>query len=149
MKSNGIILIVSTLLVLLFAYTGLSKLLDFESFRGQMLNQPLPQAIRSLLVWAVPLAELVTVGLLVIKPFRLMGLVSSLLLMTGFTLYVGLVLSDAFDYVPCSCGGIMESLSWEAHLIVNILFLLMALTGFILEIRKRSGVENTTDKISR
>jgi putative oxidoreductase len=136
MKSNCVILIVSTLLILLFTYTAVSKLLEFDTFKGQMLNQPLPKFLSSQLVWAVPLAELVTAGLLVIKPFRLIGLCCALLLMTGFTLYVALVLFHVFERVPCSCGGIMESLSWEGHLIVNALFWLMALIGVALEIKK-------------
>ena len=142
MKSNGIILIVSTLLVLLFAYTAVSKLVDSETFRGQMLNQPLPETISGQLVWAVPLAELVTAGLLIIKPFRLIGLCCALLLMTGFTLYVALVLFHAFERVPCSCGGIMGSLSWEGHLVVNTLFWLMALAGVVLETRNKLGAIN-------
>ena len=139
MKTSSIIWTISIVLILLFTYTAVSKLLDFETFRGQMLNQPLPKLLSSQLVWAVPLAELVTAGLLVIKPLRLIGLCCALLLMTGFTLYVALVLFHAFDRVPCSCGGIMESLSWEGHLIVNALFWLMALTGIVLEVRNKSG----------
>ena len=139
MKTNGIISAVSAMLVLLFAYTAMSKLVDFETFRGQMLNQPLPEGLSRPLVWAVPFAELAAVGLLVTRRFRLAGLWCALVLMTGFTLYVGLVLSHAFDRVPCSCGGIMASLSWEGHLVANALFGLMALTGVVLETKKTRG----------
>ena len=137
MKSNATILIVSTLLVLLFAYTAISKFLDFETFRGQMLNQPLPISLSSQLAWAVPLIELVVAIMLIRKFTRLMGLALSLVLMAAFTIYVGLIVANAFDRVPCSCGAIMESLSWKGHLAVNIFFLILSTIGFILEMRKK------------
>lgn len=135
MKPDNFLLIISSLLIVLFVYTGLSKLIDFENFRGQMLNQPLPTAITRHLSWFVPMAELITAALLIMKPFRKLGFAISLGLMTVFTLYVALVIANAFDRVPCSCGGIMESLSWEAHLGVNIFFWLLSLCGLVPEMK--------------
>lgn len=149
MKSDDIILTVSILLILLFVYTGLSKLVDYESFRGQMLNQPLPEGFTGQLAWSVPTTELVTALLLIIKPARMLGLVFSTVLMTIFTLYVGLILNNVFEWIPCSCGGIMESLSWKGHFVLNALFLLMSLSGLMLAIRKRYGLPKAANIISR
>src|SRR5688572_18297313 len=93
------------LLVALFVYTALSKILDPHTFTGQMYNQPLPRPIATLLVWAVPSAELSAVVLLSIRRFRHYGLLLSAWLLLAFTVYVGLVYFNSFDRVPCSCAG--------------------------------------------
>lgn len=123
------------LLIALFVYTAVSKLSDIATFRGQMLNQPLPKTVTTVLIWLVPASELLAATLLAIPPLRLLGLYLSLLLMTTFTAYVALVLANTLAYVPCSCGGIMRSLSWQAHLAINICFTLLSLAGIFLHKR--------------
>lgn len=129
--------LITTLLVILFAYTALSKILEADTFRKQMLNQPLPETLRQNLVWLIPLSEITTSIFLIIKPVRLYGFIAAFLLMLAFTLYVSLILAKAFAYIPCSCGGILNTLSWEAHLILNIVFTLLALAGVIIERKRR------------
>lgn len=129
--------LITTLLVILFAYTALSKILEADTFRKQMLNQPLPDTFKQNLVWLVPLSETTASIFLIIKPLRLYGFVLAFLLMLAFTLYVSLILAKAFAYIPCSCGGILNTLSWEAHLILNIVFTLLALAGVIMERKRR------------
>ncbi len=114
---------------MLFVYTALSKLLAPEVFRKAMLNQPLPEAFSLLLVWLLPLAELAVAGLLLLPSLRKWGFATASLLMTGFTGYVSLILWGYFGWVPCSCGGMLEQLSWEQHLGVNLLFWVLSLYG--------------------
>jgi hypothetical protein len=129
--------LITTLLVILFTYTALSKILDVDTFRKQMLNQPLPETLRQNLVWLVPVSEMTTSIFLIFKPVRLYGFALAFLVMLAFTLYVSLILANTFAYIPCSCGGILSALSWEAHLIFNIVFTLLALAGIIIERKRR------------
>jgi putative oxidoreductase len=129
--------LIAVLLIVLFIYTASSKLLDVAAFRKQMLNQPLPDALKQNLVWLVPVSEITTSVLLIIRSARLYGFVLAFLLMLAFTLHVGLILANTFAYIPCSCGGILSALSWEAHLIFNIVFTLLALAGIIIERKRR------------
>lgn len=129
--------LIAALLVLLFIYTAFSKILDMDAFRKQMLNQPLPETLKQNLVWLVPTAEIIDSIFLIIKPTRLFGFSLAFILMLAFTIYVGLILTKTFAYVPCSCGGVLNTLSWEAHLIFNIAFTLLALAGIILERKQR------------
>ncbi len=129
--------LIAVLLILLFIYTASSKLLDIDAFRKQMLNQPLPETLRQNLVWLVPVSEITTSIFLIFKPLRLYGFSLAFLLMLAFTLYVSLILANTFAYIPCSCGGILNTLSWEAHLIFNIVFTLLALAGVIIERKRR------------
>lgn len=132
--------LITALLVILFAYTALSKMLDADTFRKQMLNQPLPDVLRDNLFWLVPTTEIVTSILLLIKPLRYYGLMVAGFLMSAFTLYVILILANTFAYIPCSCGGVLSSMSWPVHLIFNIFFMLLAFTGLLIEHKQRRAV---------
>lgn len=108
MKKDAAIKIICALLVFLFVYAAVSKPANFTTFKGDMYNQPLPKFLKPIVVWAVPFSELAIAGLLIFDTTRLAGLYASLVLMTAFTLYTGVVLLHLFEYVPCSGG---ESLS--------------------------------------
>lgn len=124
--------IISGVLIFLFAYTAFSKTIDTASFRAQMLNQPLPSPINHALVWLIPALELITCALLMVKPWRVWGLTMSLALMVAFIAYIALILANAFAFIPCSCGGITSSLSWQQQLAVNIVFAVAAMFGIHL-----------------
>jgi hypothetical protein len=132
--------LITALLVILFVYAACSKMLDADTFKRQMLNQPLPDVLKQNLFWLVPTTEIATSILLLIKPARHYGLMLACFLMTAFTLYVILILSNAFAYVPCSCGGVLNSMSWQVHLIFNIFFTLIAFTGLVIERKLRRTV---------
>lgn len=129
--------VIAGILVLLFSYTAISKLSDLDEFRREMLNQPFPEWMGHMLVWILPATELITTALLAFKNTRLVGMCFSSALMLMFTGYVVLVLLDVFGRIPCSCGGILENTSWDMHLIFNILFTLIALTGMVLSYKER------------
>lgn len=132
---------ISASLALLFTYTALSKLLDVSTFRQQMLNQPFPEWFANLLSWVLPFAEIAIATLLLNSKTRLTGLYLSLVFMSMFTLYIALVLLNIFGRIPCSCGGIFEKMSWEMHLLFNIIFVLLALTGIF--IKEKQGKPKT------
>ena len=51
--------------------------------------------------------------------------------MVMFTAYI-IAITRFSEYVPCSCGGVLQNMSWNQHLFFNIGFVLIALTGVIL-----------------
>ncbi|MEE1946426.1 MauE/DoxX family redox-associated membrane protein [Pedobacter sp. KR3-3] len=110
------------LLVLLFLYTASSKLVNFDRFYFDMGNQVFPKSWRMVMVVAIPSIELVTAIALLFPRSRKTGLIASLALMSVFTLYTSLVLTGTFDRMPCSCGGVIRSLTWPQHLIFNLFF---------------------------
>jgi putative oxidoreductase len=127
------------LLVALFVYTALSKLIDFPKFSGEMHNQPLPRWFTNILVFVIPGSELILVVMLITKSVRLYGLLFSFALLLVFTIYTGMILVRSFDYIPCSCAGIFSSMSWSTHLIVNVVFTTLALLGFLIERRRHKN----------
>src|SRR5665213_1772797 len=129
MKKETAINIICTLLVFLFVYAAISKLTDFAGFIADMYNQPLPRFLKPILIWAVPAIELMVAALLIFDTTRLAGLYASLVLMVAFTFYTTIVLLHFFQYIPCSCGGIIKNLTWPQHFVLNLFFVLIAVIG--------------------
>lgn len=132
--------IIIFLLILLFVYTAMSKLFDFEQFKGQMYNQALPHALATVLIWTLPGIEIIAALLLLFEQTRLAGLYLSTVLMILFTGYIALVLLGYYGRVPCSCGGVIKSLGWKNHLFFNLFFLLLSILGIFTISRERRMV---------
>jgi putative oxidoreductase len=113
------------LLVLLFAYTGASKLLGHQKMLAQLEQSGLPEPLPQLASYAVPVVELVIALLLSFERSRLAGLWGACLAMLFFTGYVAFILSG--KNIPCSCGGVIAKMNWQQHLYFNIFFLLVSI----------------------
>lgn len=128
--------IISALLILLFVYTGTSKLLDHDAFQHTLAKAPLIEKFSGVLSWALPIGEIGISLLLFIPRLRQTGLLLSFLLMTVFTFYISYMLLFSPDR-PCSCGGVLKNLGWEEHLLFNIYFTLLAFAGWQLQKRMK------------
>lgn len=129
--------VICFLFILLFFYTGLSKLFSIRTFIFQLGRSPFVTHISGFVAWFLPPAELMIAVMLSISKTRLAGLYISLYTMLLFTGYIYAMLHYSY-YVPCSCGGVLSMMSWNQHLIFNIFFSLLALTGILLQSRKIS-----------
>jgi putative oxidoreductase len=134
--------IARSLLILLFVYAGGSKFADFDLFRSQMSNQPFPHWAGGILVYLVPVSEIVTAVLLFFDKTARRGLAWSAGIMLAFSIYTAIVLMHFFHYIPCSCGGVIQKLSWPQHLVFNLFFLGMAITGYLAN--RKLGAGNLT-----
>ncbi|QQX78106.1 MULTISPECIES: MauE/DoxX family redox-associated membrane protein [Aequorivita] len=122
---------VSYLFVLLFLYAAVSKLLDFETFEVQLAQSPLLSAYAGFIAWAVPGIEILIAVLLILPKYRILALYAAFTLMVMFTAYIYIILNFS-DFVPCSCGGVLEKLSWTQHLVFNVVFIVMAAGALFL-----------------
>lgn len=125
------VVIISYLYILLFVYTSVSKLLEFNDFRTQLGQSPVFAAIAEPVSYGVIITELLISVLLVTEKTLRAGLLLAFALMIMFTAYIIIILNFA-TYVPCSCGGFIESLNWTEHLIFNIGFILLAIVALYL-----------------
>jgi hypothetical protein len=135
-KKQVMIECVAALLIVLFLYASLSKFLDFQTFIGEMNNQPMPNSWTPFLVWIIPCSEVAIAFALLFEYTRLLGLYASAVLMTLFMLYSLVILLHFFSYIPCSCGGIIKKLTWKQHLVFNLFFVALSGFGIILQRRK-------------
>jgi len=143
MKRQTIADIISCLFIVLFVYAAATKLLDHEKFRVDLGQSPMLTPFAAWLSWLVPLSELaIAVGLVFLRS-RLFSLYASLAMMVMFTTYI-VIASRFSDYVPCSCGGIIQNLSWTEHLVFNGLFVVLGIVGLLLYKNDLPGV--TTSK---
>src|SRR5690606_34972825 len=69
--------------------------------------------------------EILIAILLTIPKYRIPALYVAFTLMVMFTAYIYIILNYS-DFVPCSCGGVLEKLSWTQHFIFNLFFIVLA-----------------------
>jgi hypothetical protein len=120
------------LYVLLFVYAAVSKLLDFERFQVQLAQSPILSAYAYWISYLVIGIELFVSILLLFARTRIIGLFAALTLMTMFTVYIFIVLHYS-SFIPCSCGGILEKMTWKTHLVFNMVFILLAAAAIMLQ----------------
>ncbi|MBN8787720.1 MAG: hypothetical protein J0I84_11575 [Terrimonas sp.] len=129
--------IIAALFILLFVYTGINKLLNLDSLTLVLKKYPLIGNKRaSPVAWSVPIAELMVALFLFMPKTRLSGLQSAVVLMILFTLYLSYMLAFT-DVRVCTCGGMLEALRWQQHLIFNISFVVQWLWAIHLTKQKR------------
>jgi len=138
MKIVTITELIALLFVILFLYTGISKLMDYNVFREQIALSPLLAPIANWVAILLPVTEIIISVVLFIPRSRLIGLYASLVLMVLFTGYVVYILNYN-EHLPCTCGGVLEALSWKQHLIFNGLLIALAFTGVLLGRRSLHG----------
>jgi len=113
------------LLVLLFAYTATSKFLDYDKFVFQMRLAPLPvmKSAAPVLGWLMPVIEILIAAGLLTSRLRLKALYAAVILLFVFECYIaGMLLTG--QHLPCTCGGIVSSMSWKQHLLFNAAFII-------------------------
>ena len=125
--------IICGLLILLFVYAAGSKLLDRQHFQAVLAQMLLINYIAGFISFALPITESVVCLLLFMPGTRLFGLYGSFGLMTVFTLYIGYMILFA-PKLPCSCGGVLEQMSWIQHLVFNLVFI--ALSAIAIKLYK-------------
>lgn len=107
------------------------KLLTFAQFKAQLGLSPPVSAYASWLVVMVPALELASVAALLFPRTRLLGFYGVFSLMVMFTTYNIIILKFS-QYVPCSCGGILQDMTWRQHLVFNIGATILAALGVLV-----------------
>ncbi|UZD22306.1 DoxX-like family protein [Algoriphagus halophytocola] len=125
--------ILSIPLIILWTYTGLDKLIRWDASRKAFHNQTFPAELAEVLAYTVPITELLIALLLLFSVTRWWGYLGSIILLTVFTTYVGLIWVGAFPRVPCNCAGILENLGWAEHFVLNMICIGIAVVALRLE----------------
>ncbi len=120
--------LVPALLIFLFAYTAGNKLTHFSLFRTQLSLYPYMGKWAVAIAMGVPAIEGITVLLLLIPATRLAGLYTSFALLLIFTLYLFLMIATRYD-LPCSCGGVIQNMSWQQHIVFNLFCIALTIAG--------------------
>lgn len=127
-------LAVALFMVLLFGYTGIDKLINYEVFVFQMrlVSVGWIQEAAPILGLAVPITELGIAAALIAETTRGKALIASLLLMISFETYIAWMQLTGLE-LPCTCGGIISKMSWPAHTIFNAIVILLLIIALYLK----------------
>ncbi|MEZ7926105.1 MAG: hypothetical protein QMB68_00660 [Cloacibacterium sp.] len=108
--------------------------MDFEKFQIQMTESPLLSAFAGFLPYVLIISEFIIAELLCYRITQNAGLLASFILMLFFTGYIAHMLLTS-ENLPCSCGGILEKMSWTQHLYFNIGCAVLAAIALGINIR--------------
>lgn len=125
--------VICFLYIVLFVYAAVNKVMEFQNFQVQVAQSPLLTAFAGFISTSVIVLEFLIALLLAIPRTRIIGLFSALSLMLLFAIYIYIILTFS-PFVPCSCGGILESLGWVEHFYFNLGFVLLAIIGLCLAV---------------
>jgi hypothetical protein len=139
-KRTTIIETITVLNIILFLYTGITKLMDYSIFKEQLADSPILSSVAKPVALLLPWAEFAIVLMLIIPRWRLKGLYASFLIMIMFTAYI-IALFTISTEMPCSCGGIIDLLTWPQHLVFNVTFIL--LDALAVKLLKKQKKETT------
>lgn len=116
---------IAYLFVLLFLYTAINKLWKIDSFERVLHVMPLIGSAANFIAAFVPAAEILIGVMLLVPLSKRAGMLAAFILMLIFTLYLVFMVIYAKD-LPCNCGGVLSNLSWQQHIIFNIIFISLA-----------------------
>ncbi|HWW41461.1 MauE/DoxX family redox-associated membrane protein [Pedobacter sp.] len=136
LKTRTIVVdVISALFILLFVYAALTKVTDYHKFRIELGKSPLLTSYARIIAVAIPGIELLISLLIAVKRFQYYAMYFAFSLMALFSAYIVAILKFS-PYVPCSCGGILQNMNWNQHLIFNIGFLLLGVITILLYPKK-------------
>ncbi|WP_354004803.1 MauE/DoxX family redox-associated membrane protein [Olivibacter sp. 47] len=124
--------VIGILLIGLFGLTAFDKAIRFERFYSELGKSPFLMNYAFITAIGTPLVELAVAVVLSIDKTRLKGLYASVFLMSLFTAYIYMLVNFSY-FTSCLCSAAIESLSWQQHLIFNIVFLVLAIIGVLIE----------------
>ena len=128
--------ILSSVLILVWVYAAFSKLMDLGNFKLVLTSSPLIGSFAYGIAVGLPFIELFITALLFVPKYRLRGFAASLILMLLLTGYLGYMILFV-PHLPCSCGGILEKISWTQHLFFNITLTIIAAVGLLIHQRNK------------
>jgi len=127
--------------IILLFYAAVTKFIEYPQFYNDLLNSPVfgNEKVAVFISWFIPIIEVFIAGLLISSKYRYVGIYLASGLILIFTIYILWVLEFS-ENIPCSCGGIINNLSWQEHLIFNSCFLLLGLLGLYLQVNYQRKV---------
>lgn len=123
------------LLIIIFLYTTYHKLIDLKTFEESLLRSKLLSDFSVFLKYLIPILEIIIIIFLFIDKYIMLGLYSSLLLLSTFTIYL-ISLNNFSIFYGCSCGGVFNQMSFFEHIIANAFLILLNVLGIFMYNKK-------------
>lgn len=138
LNANSLQLTAAVILIVLFGYTAVSKILAYDKFIFQLrlVQMPIVASLAPLIGVLIPAIELVIVWMLCKDNLRIKGLYASFLLLLVFEIYITTMLLTG-EKLPCTCGGIISQMGWKTHLVFNAVFMIISILPTIYKPKSR------------
>lgn len=135
-------------LLALWIVALVDQLFAFAAFQNGMMRHSLPVWLGRVSAWVIPIAEAATILLLVSRTTARYGLWLSSLLLSVFTVYIGLGVMTPWVEFACFCSKFITSLSWWGHFWFNFTFLAVSLAGLVLHrnLQRSDGIRDAAAK---
>lgn len=135
--------IICGLFLLLFTYAAFVKLFAITQFEYALQDFPLIKPFANVTAHIIPPLELGIAILLLIPQTVLKGIWAGVIILFVFTGYILYMIYTNLN-IPCSCGGIIQQLSWKQHILFNAFFIILGIT--YMHIRKQKLKINSFPK---
>jgi hypothetical protein len=123
--------LINAILIFIYLYSFIDKLKNFQEFVSNLSKSPYLNTINSLFLAVVVLFfEIFIPIFLFFDKSKELGYLLSFLMIFSFTGYIVIMMVYS-PYLPCSCGGFIESLSWEGHLFLNLFILFISAIAYL------------------
>lgn len=138
LSANSLQLTAAVILIVLFGYTAISKILAYDKFVFQLrlVQMPIVALLAPVIGVLVPTVEMIIVWMLCKDNLRIKGLYASFLLLLVFEIYITIMLLSG-EKLPCTCGGIISQMSWKTHLVFNAVFMIISILPTIYKPKSR------------
>jgi hypothetical protein len=111
-----------------YFYSGVDKLIHFDEFVVNFSKSPFaPSEFINEVAFCVVGTELGICFLCFFNKFQKLACLLFMIISFIFSGYVFLMITYS-PYLPCSCGGLINFLTWNEHLVLNIL--LTTISGY-------------------
>jgi len=140
-KHSYALTFLQSLVFFLFLYSGITKTIGFGLFVNALDKSLFFNDFNTRFIGIfVIAAEFAIPVLLFFESTALYGYLLSFLLLLLFTAYI-LLMFLLSPFLPCSCGGLIESLSWRQHIFFNLAFMAISLLLFFNKNKKKTVVQ--------
>jgi hypothetical protein len=122
--------IIIFLLILMWVYTFVSKIFDFDTFKRQINGAYLLSRVGFVLPYLLQALHMIIFVMLISKFWRKTGIIASLSLLILYSTYLIYILKFA-PSIPCSCIAVMRGMNWNDQLYFNFIAIIINTIGLI------------------
>jgi hypothetical protein len=142
MKGRTVIELIASALILLFLYAAVSQIIFHDTYYSQ-LNRTLNRLFSGIIIWTIPVVHVLLAWLLWRPAKRLAGFISSLGVVSLYTIYLFIML-PAGSKSSCQCGEVWQKASLEINILFNLAVILISAIAIILMGRLKTNSPRLT-----
>ena len=122
--------IIYLFLIFFFCYTAFNKLYNIESFRTNLIKTSLFNIESAKYLSIIVISYEILIVLLLFF-YKKLGLLFFAITISVFTIYISYLRFKGL-YEVCGCGGILNGLHYNYHLLINILLIICSLYSLFI-----------------